>query len=699
MLNFKGFQVRKTIVKKVTIKNVSEVPQRVSILPTNTAFFKPKFNKRGNLAPGLSEEVFVQFVPSEWRYHYDCLRILSHGGNLNIPIHAFPIMNEKDRYLPTLIDLGKCALGEKIVKSVLLESSVPVSFDYEIRVVKGHSDLTVSPLIGEVPGNGNSSIELVYEPKTASTVTCEIELRVNEFDYTPILTKIITSGFHKPIETNTKPKTDTRNSSQSKILLRGSKDFTEKSGKKLPEVASKKISNKAANLLKTKGIDRIIYEQQFNNEFRIIEQTDREKEFKIYRAIGNPHPDEEFIESVIKDRKSKEKSRQDKLRKLDCGRTDVVKDVDKVIYDVKERPIPEPSWDEYTNDELALRQLSLKKLVRAANTLIIRRRADKRIKLIKQKLQQNNVRTREEAKKLVNWDWKQADITGYGQTDFIPFEVNISASDVKPVEVLIEYESPLEEFKQKLQIVPQYSFDTLQPLNYMEPQEFRVINYSDFTVPVVSHYLYPELERETRPGAEEEYASILPRGEAGQLKVIDLPENCYKPQVNDPVSHVRPHPTLRAYTNLLPITEVTFEYELKPRVIERELIEEYPGRYLPEDPLLETEWRPRYDSKSIPQPKALLGIRPSELQGGSDSDSENVFNIEVPDLDRYLTTFEGEDDVIKSYPPLKNSHSEALNRLNSRLDDQRRHDRSILPTYITQLNRQITSPENKASLT
>ena len=32
-------------------------------------------NKRGLLAPGLAEEITVEFIPEQWRYYYDCLRI------------------------------------------------------------------------------------------------------------------------------------------------------------------------------------------------------------------------------------------------------------------------------------------------------------------------------------------------------------------------------------------------------------------------------------------------------------------------------------------------------------------------------------------------------------------------------------------------------------------------------------------------
>lgn len=31
--------------------------------------------KRGTLAPGMSEEITVEFTPQQWRYYYDCVRI------------------------------------------------------------------------------------------------------------------------------------------------------------------------------------------------------------------------------------------------------------------------------------------------------------------------------------------------------------------------------------------------------------------------------------------------------------------------------------------------------------------------------------------------------------------------------------------------------------------------------------------------
>lgn len=45
--------------------------------------------------PGMAEEVLVDFKPKEWRYHYDCIRVLApNDQNMLIPIHGYPVVGE-----------------------------------------------------------------------------------------------------------------------------------------------------------------------------------------------------------------------------------------------------------------------------------------------------------------------------------------------------------------------------------------------------------------------------------------------------------------------------------------------------------------------------------------------------------------------------------------------------------------------------
>jgi len=71
-----------------------------------------------------------------------------------------------------------------------------VTFEYEIRMIKEHNDFIIGPPRGDVPGNGEAVIEIIYEPRSASTATCEVEFKLSEFDFQPMISKVIASATH-----------------------------------------------------------------------------------------------------------------------------------------------------------------------------------------------------------------------------------------------------------------------------------------------------------------------------------------------------------------------------------------------------------------------------------------------------------------------------------------------------------------------
>ena len=67
-------------------------------MPPQTPFFKIKFNKKGMLPTGVSEDIYVQFTPTgdqPYKYYYDSIRIHCDGDKILIPIHAFTVINSK----------------------------------------------------------------------------------------------------------------------------------------------------------------------------------------------------------------------------------------------------------------------------------------------------------------------------------------------------------------------------------------------------------------------------------------------------------------------------------------------------------------------------------------------------------------------------------------------------------------------------
>lgn len=143
---FAGFELRKTHVLKVKLINNSPAPQRLHILPPQTPYFKIKYNKKGMVPSGISEDIYVHFTPNdEYKYFYDAIRIHCQGDKILIPIHAYPVINsKKDQLIQKEIDMGRmCLVGNMYTKTVEIESNCPVNFEYEIKDLKPHPDIRV----------------------------------------------------------------------------------------------------------------------------------------------------------------------------------------------------------------------------------------------------------------------------------------------------------------------------------------------------------------------------------------------------------------------------------------------------------------------------------------------------------------------------------------------------------------------------
>lgn len=191
VLHFGGYQVDQVHTQKIRVVNVSRESQRVHIMNPTTANFKARNNKKGLIAPGMSEDIYIDFVPNAWQYYYDCIRLHTASENLLVPIHAYPVMN--DVIFPKKIDFGKCALSETATKVFKLECKVPIQFEYELTVIKPHPDIEVFPVKGYVPANSHAPITIKFNPVTLASAECQIEVNVSQFNFKPIVCTI--TGF------------------------------------------------------------------------------------------------------------------------------------------------------------------------------------------------------------------------------------------------------------------------------------------------------------------------------------------------------------------------------------------------------------------------------------------------------------------------------------------------------------------------
>lgn len=96
------------------------------------------------------------------------------------------------------------------------------------------------------------------------------------------------------------------------------------------------------------------------------------------------------------------------MRDRDVKRFRHVYDEDRVVIDTHLKLSNPPKWDSFENNHFAMRRRLVDIWLKAANTLITRNRAGKRLAKIKWKLKQEGVRTRADCRRMVVEDWKNA---------------------------------------------------------------------------------------------------------------------------------------------------------------------------------------------------------------------------------------------------------------------------------------------------
>lgn len=202
-------------------------------------------------------------------------------------------------------------------------------------------------------------------------------------------------------------------------------------------------------------------------------------------------------------------------------------DQDRVVVDVGTTLLNEPTWDNFENNHFAMRRRLVGIFLRAANLLITRQRAGKRLSKIKLRMKQENIKTRADARRLVIQDWKDAqhvriaDTEGEDDIANIQFKFGFSADTISAAQMKLplEYETNIASFMEKVEANPIVSFDDLAPFERVEPLDFEALKYQKFPVAPMSNFDPLDPEKGLRPGCE--YESILKqrRGEPELEKI------------------------------------------------------------------------------------------------------------------------------------------------------------------------------------
>ncbi|KEP62301.1 UNVERIFIED_CONTAM: hypothetical protein HHA_278710 [Hammondia hammondi] len=201
-LNFSACFPNETQTKTLRLLNRTKFSVHFVILAPTDPAFHISFEKKGFLAPGMTQEIQVHFCPLEWRLYKSSLKVLCSSVNpvhdqkkaprsadvdyccSGVGLYAFPqLANIK---LPRFLDFGHAPLGGTVHRTFELLNEHPVSFQFAIRTLIQNPDFNVAPTCGDVPAHGSLNIELTYTPTSVATTFFAFELRLADFGSKPI---------------------------------------------------------------------------------------------------------------------------------------------------------------------------------------------------------------------------------------------------------------------------------------------------------------------------------------------------------------------------------------------------------------------------------------------------------------------------------------------------------------------------------
>jgi hypothetical protein len=315
VVKFAGYELGKTHTLKVKLLNNSPVPQRLHILPPATSQFKIKYSKKGMIPTGVSEDIYVQFTPGqEYKYFYDSIRIHCEGDKILIPMHAYPVINTlKDTLLPQKIEMGSnCKVGKTYEKEYVIESNCPVNFEFQIKDIMPHPDIRVMPMAGDIVGLTDTPILFSYNPHSFTTAEAQFELRTSEFDFTPQIITVVGSAV--PQKVNVQDFYDQEELEAIDGQAAGKTLLTDKSIKKSrAELTMSETKSRSKRTLKPlseshvkssalsthKGMGKLSGDElTFLNDYKRIEELEKQKGIKFFECIGDPPIEQDFVDRV-----------------------------------------------------------------------------------------------------------------------------------------------------------------------------------------------------------------------------------------------------------------------------------------------------------------------------------------------------------------------------------------------------------------
>ncbi|KAM3910134.1 LOW QUALITY PROTEIN: cilia- and flagella-associated protein 221 [Leptodactylus fuscus] len=606
ILHFGGFEIGRSLHQVLRLVNVSADVSSVHIIPPQSGHFTITYKKASRLAPGLALTVHVQFMADEWRYYYDCIRVHCKGDEtLLVPLHAYPAMDLLD--FPSHVNLSDVPLGESAHYILPLRCASPVDFEFCIVCSQPHKDFEISPTSGVIPGGGDVAVTVLYTPSRYGSAQITLQLLISEFNAKPRVCVVTGTCSPKlspkkdpPQDAHTPPKKRPQGSLKSSYGVSRKKRHLQILQQKASQVIELQNMTIPANLSNPHALSTVLIQQPRLRDLhqgragsdksrleketlfqQVIQQNVAEEEANQLRwqvHLGSDPMSAEQRHIISQDRQSSAVTHQ-----VMRGRPDLAAEYQRgaaltgsrrVLRCADQAPGMQPRFDLYLNDLWANRERALRRFQQTARRVLLRGRADSRLRALRTALQppQPCESSHEEVGPPSTHNVLFYDFPPYPAEPDGSVVQDLGSHPPKPAAALLRHQLNFQDLK--------------------VPQHFRLMAYQAVRSRGASAMSLPcQLARPLRTGAEEELGpqiqsdapgaalgqtlSISRQGEpdksaGSRMMQLRPPQTLLDPPDLHPMHVFNPSPGLVAFKRLLSYSEIDLEFHLCP-------LAKYPG--------------------------------------------------------------------------------------------------------------------------
>ena len=819
IVKISGFELNKRIMTKIDIINKSKYSERIIILPPTSPNFKIRYTKRGQIAPGLSETIYLFFTPSEYKYYTDNICINCPGNKIIIPIHAYPRMNIfVKEYIPKLIDFGNIPIDSTVSKNISVKNLIDQNFKYKITPMNDYPEIKIDKMEDTFYEMRDNLIKITISPKKYGIFKADYEFQVSEVDFQPYIFTVFATcncfetsnvffpRYLAPLKTKKKKeeenmmtlqneekenngeikeeeksnkiniskienmnetmKSEKENLENNNIIkdtvlteeerkesnrniktpnnsqIRKEKEEKKEEKKNEENNVEKKEENKLEESIAsdiTRPESKILSrfkdlpsskEKEFLQYYNNNDDRIQAKEFKYIRFIGKEPLNEKETNDLLDERNTALKNIVDYNCKIDKGRHKPELDKEKCVIDRDQEYYLKPNFNSNQNDNFFKTRHYFKIFLKGITKVIIRKRAEQRIKKLNEMLNKHNIRNKESFANYCDQDWinffskDQQSVNDDKSFNFMQMKFIPPQKLLLREKVWLTNEYSLNSLKQNIPHENNINLEEYETLKDLERNDLQVINYNKFENPGLTQFDINLGEKVIRPSCESENLIRKERGdtEFDPLKhkeLFELSDKFMEHIYTEPKDLIFGNPLLKNYKSLNKFNECDIDYNLQPREIKECYLKNssYQNDIYMKLNLSFTDndkIRTRLiDNESMFMDNSV-NFNFSEMKKLNQSDQKDLYikKTEKVDEDNFIfeltkeddkaivDNIEKEDNEIKTMRDMNKEGTfdirkqEKIN-LENKFSAIKKKWMSLVPTYIEYINSGIKNPSNK----